>query len=82
MRPLLSVMHAKAHSWTCEVSIYFWFEDHDTYPITLCMKMLYISELQLQWGGRTQEGAGNTIGEEVEQVKLLLWFLLIHSIIL
>ncbi|XP_028420754.1 uncharacterized protein LOC114546243 [Perca flavescens] len=44
MRPLLSVMHAKAHTWTCE----------------------------LKWGGRTQEGAGNTIGEEVEQVNSFL----------
>ncbi|KAG9278143.1 hypothetical protein AMEX_G5953 [Astyanax mexicanus] len=44
MRPLLSVMHAKAHSWTCE----------------------------LKWGGRNQEGAGNTIGEEVEQVNSFL----------
>ncbi|XP_041841216.1 uncharacterized protein LOC121639787 [Melanotaenia boesemani] len=39
MRPFLSIMHAKAHSWMCE----------------------------LQWGGRNQEGAGTTIGEEVEQ---------------
>ncbi|XP_062376140.1 uncharacterized protein LOC134064287 isoform X2 [Sardina pilchardus] len=44
VRPLLSVMHAKAHSWTCE----------------------------LKWGGRNQEGAGNTIGEEVEQVNSFL----------
>ncbi|XP_062340253.1 uncharacterized protein LOC134038726 [Osmerus eperlanus] len=44
MRPLLSVMHAKAHDWTCE----------------------------LQWSGRNQEGAGLTIGEEVEQVNSFL----------
>ncbi|XP_037396306.1 uncharacterized protein LOC119263847 isoform X1 [Pygocentrus nattereri] len=44
MHPLLSVMHAKAHSWTCE----------------------------LKWGGCNQEGAGNTIGEEVEQVNSFL----------
>ncbi|XP_041825540.1 uncharacterized protein LOC121629810 [Melanotaenia boesemani] len=41
MRPFLSIMHAKAHSWMCE----------------------------LQWGGRNQEGAGTTIGEEVEQAS-------------
>ncbi|XP_034556273.1 uncharacterized protein LOC117824805 isoform X2 [Notolabrus celidotus] len=44
MRPFLSIMHAKAHSWMCE----------------------------LQWGGRNQEGAGTTIGEEVEQVNSFL----------
>ncbi|KAK7128352.1 hypothetical protein R3I94_016807 [Phoxinus phoxinus] len=37
-------MHAKAHSWMCE----------------------------LKWGGRNQEGAGTTIGEEVEQVNSFL----------
>ncbi|KAK5895521.1 hypothetical protein CgunFtcFv8_009208 [Champsocephalus gunnari] len=44
MRPFLSIMHAKAHSWLCE----------------------------LRWGGRNQKGAGNTIGEEVEQVNSFL----------
>ncbi|XP_035006830.1 uncharacterized protein LOC118103835 [Hippoglossus stenolepis] len=44
MRPFLSIMHAKAHSWMCE----------------------------LQWGGRNQQGAGTTIGEEVEQVNSFL----------
>ncbi|KAF4116508.1 hypothetical protein G5714_003997 [Onychostoma macrolepis] len=44
MRPFLSIMHAKAHSWMCE----------------------------LKWGGRNQEGAGTTIGEEVEQVNSFL----------
>jgi len=24
--------------------------------------------LQVRWGGRSQDGAGNTVGEEVEQV--------------
>ncbi|XP_057182631.1 uncharacterized protein LOC130549429 isoform X2 [Triplophysa rosa] len=43
MRPLLSVMHAKAHEWSCEI----------------------------KWSGRNQEGAGLTIGEEVEQVNSL-----------
>ncbi|KAM4530957.1 uncharacterized protein PAE49_023263 isoform 3-T4 [Odontesthes bonariensis] len=44
MRPFLSIMHAKAHSWMCE----------------------------LKWGGRNQEGAGTTMGEEVEQVNSFL----------
>ncbi|XP_066537108.1 uncharacterized protein [Hoplias malabaricus] len=44
MRPFLSVMHAKAHAWKCEV----------------------------RWGGAYQEGAGSTIGEEVEQVNSFL----------
>ncbi|XP_023816114.1 uncharacterized protein LOC111948256 isoform X1 [Oryzias latipes] len=44
MHPFLSIMHAKAHSWMCE----------------------------LQWGGRNQEGAGITMGEEVEQVNSFL----------
>ncbi|KAM9560839.1 uncharacterized protein ACWYII_020663 isoform 1-T2 [Salvelinus alpinus] len=39
MKPLLSVMHAKAHRLKCEI----------------------------KWGGRNQEGAGTTLGEEVEQ---------------
>ncbi|KAK0149829.1 hypothetical protein N1851_009422 [Merluccius polli] len=44
MHPFLSIMHAKAHSWMCE----------------------------LKWGGRNQEGAGTTIGEEAEQVYIFL----------
>ncbi|KAL3057800.1 hypothetical protein OYC64_008117 [Pagothenia borchgrevinki] len=44
MRPFLSILHSKAHSWLCE----------------------------LRWGGRNQKGAGNTIGEEVEQVNSFL----------
>ncbi|XP_065140166.1 uncharacterized protein [Paramisgurnus dabryanus] len=44
MRPFLSVMHAKAHAWKCEV----------------------------KYGGAYQEGAGSTIGEEVEQVNSFL----------
>ncbi|CDQ70328.1 unnamed protein product [Oncorhynchus mykiss] len=39
MKPLLSVMHTKAHRLKC----------------------------QIKWGGRNQEGAGTTLGEEVEQ---------------
>ena len=39
--------------------------------VITCVKVEHICELQLKWGGRTQKGAGNTIGEEVEQVKLL-----------
>ncbi|XDV25667.1 hypothetical protein PO909_029546 [Leuciscus waleckii] len=44
MKPFLSVMHAKAHSWKCEI----------------------------KWGGRNQDGAGTTLGEEVEQVNSFL----------
>ncbi|CAM4491128.1 unnamed protein product [Leuciscus chuanchicus] len=44
MKPFLSVMHAKAHSWKCEI----------------------------MWGGRNQDGAGTTLGEEVEQVNSFL----------
>ncbi|XP_063076858.1 uncharacterized protein LOC134466889 [Engraulis encrasicolus] len=44
MKPLLSVMHARAHDGPCE----------------------------LKWSGRNQLGAGNTIGEEVEQVNSFL----------
>ncbi|XP_027145229.1 uncharacterized protein LOC113747865 [Larimichthys crocea] len=44
MRPFLSVMHAKAHTWKCEI----------------------------KWGGAFQDGAGSTIGEEVEQVNSFL----------
>ncbi|XP_073725812.1 uncharacterized protein [Misgurnus anguillicaudatus] len=44
MHPLLSVMHAKAHEWSCEI----------------------------KWSGKNQEGAGLTIGEEVEQVNSFL----------
>ncbi|XP_078375746.1 uncharacterized protein LOC144659183 [Oculina patagonica] len=41
MKPALSVMHAKAHSWSCQVI----------------------------WGGRWQNGASATTGEEVEQIN-------------
>ncbi|MED6278376.1 hypothetical protein CHARACLAT_023239 [Characodon lateralis] len=44
MHPFLSIMHAKAHSWMCE----------------------------LQMGGPNQEGAGTTMGEEVEEVNSFL----------
>ncbi|KAI7804103.1 hypothetical protein IRJ41_024608 [Triplophysa rosa] len=44
LQSFLSVMHAKAHSWKCEV----------------------------KYGGAYQEGAGSTIGEEVEQVNSFL----------
>ncbi|XP_039874830.1 uncharacterized protein LOC120725849 [Simochromis diagramma] len=44
MRPFLSVMHAKAHTWKCEI----------------------------KWGGAFQDGAGSTVGEEVEQVNSFL----------
>lgn len=27
---------------------------------------------QVRWGGRSQDGAGNTVGEEVEQVNSFL----------
>ncbi|KAL4008599.1 hypothetical protein ACER0C_002457 [Sarotherodon galilaeus] len=44
MRPFLSVMHAKALIWKCEI----------------------------KWGGAFQDGAGSTVGEEVEQVNSFL----------
>ncbi|KAK6307771.1 hypothetical protein J4Q44_G00210420 [Coregonus suidteri] len=44
MKPLLSIMHAKAHRLKCEI----------------------------KWGGRNQEGAGTTLGEEVEQGNICL----------
>ncbi|XP_058629943.1 uncharacterized protein LOC131539389 [Onychostoma macrolepis] len=44
MRPFLSVFHAKAHDFKCEV----------------------------KWSGPYQEGAGSTLGEEVEQCNAFL----------
>ncbi|XP_077093872.1 uncharacterized protein LOC143745629 [Siphateles boraxobius] len=44
MRPFLSVFHAKAHDFKCEV----------------------------KWSGAYQEGAGSTLGEEVEQCNAIL----------
>ncbi|XP_035528808.1 uncharacterized protein LOC118336301 [Morone saxatilis] len=44
MRPFLSVVHAKAHDFKCEV----------------------------KWSGTNQEGAGKTLGEEVEQCNAFL----------
>ncbi|XP_030294098.1 uncharacterized protein LOC115594270 isoform X2 [Sparus aurata] len=44
MKPFLSVVHAKAHDFKCEV----------------------------KWSGAYQEGAGLTLGEEVEQVNAFL----------
>ncbi|XP_039633813.1 uncharacterized protein LOC120544245 [Perca fluviatilis] len=44
MRPFLSVFHAKAHDFKCEV----------------------------KWSGAYQEGAGSTLGEEVEQCNAFL----------
>ena len=37
----------------------------------ICTGMLHNPShavLQVRWGGRSQDGAGNTVGEEVEQV--------------
>ncbi|XP_030280856.1 uncharacterized protein LOC115586188 isoform X2 [Sparus aurata] len=44
MKPLLSVLHAKAHGIKCEI----------------------------KWGGGSQDGAGSTLGEEVEMVNSFL----------
>ncbi|KAF6715261.1 hypothetical protein FQA47_005410 [Oryzias melastigma] len=71
MRPFLSIVHAKAHSWMCEVTI------ANLFCIFSLDRKLYANThkshlLQLQWGGRNQDGAGTTMGEEVEQVNSFL----------
>lgn len=37
-----------------------------------CVHLIVYVVEQVKWGGRSQEGAGNTIGEEVEQVNSFL----------
>lgn len=71
MHPFLSIMHAKAHSWMCEVMIANLFCTI-TPDIKLNANGNKSHLLQLQWGGRNQEGAGITMGEEVEQVNSFL----------
>lgn len=83
MRPFLSIMHAKAHSWMCEViktdiflTICTTHYDFLSSAPALCFinynSKFCVNVLQLKWGGRNQEGAGTTIGEEVEQVNSFL----------
>lgn len=91
MKPLLSVLHAKAHGIKCEV-----FFTHPlcfdasnfsmSNPISLtepkqqCMfPWTQINRLhcmflkcQIKWGGGNQDGAGSTLGEEVEMVNSFL----------
>jgi len=54
-KPCLSVMHAKAHSWSCQV--------HSFMQIFFSY---YIAKIL--WGGRWQEGAAYGSGEDMEQL--------------
>ena len=64
--PCLSVMHAKAHSWHCQVlpcnncSKHIWL---DSFVHRTCMHVM-----QLLWGGRWQEGSAASTGEDMEQL--------------
>ena len=56
MTPCLPVMHAKAHTWHCQVCP---IHCCDVYTLTLIIKVL--------WGGRWQDGAAAGSGEDMEQ---------------
>ena len=57
-QPCLSVMHAKAHSWHCQVN-----------KLVLFYKIIINRPPnQILWGGRWQNGAANGAGEEMEQL--------------
>ena len=51
--PCLPVMHAKAHTWHCQVSM------HAMYTIISFI-------LKVLWGARWQDGAGAGSGEDME----------------
>ena len=61
MKPCLSVMHAKAHSWHCQVH-------HESVDILYMCTWSSISLIQILWGGRWQNGAAAGAGEDMEQL--------------
>lgn len=72
IRPFLSVFHAKAHDFKCEV------RNNDFLSLKTCIGLLPLkfyflfSFLKVKWSGAYQEGAGSTFGEEVEQCNAFL----------
>ena len=58
-QPCLSVMHAKAHSWHCQVTVVV---------VSLWMCGATSIVLQILWGGRWQPNAAGGAGEEMEQL--------------
>lgn len=74
MRPFLSVFHAKAHDFKCEVRKYILW---DFLSLKTCIRLLPLTccltcSLKVKWSGAYQEGAGSTLGEEVEQCNAFL----------
>ena len=75
MKPFLSVFHAKAHDFKCEVSYHQHMTEFfyvKTFTSTLSnynVPCLLICFKQIKWSGAFLEGAGLTLGEEVEQVN-------------
>lgn len=59
-KPCLSVMHANAHSWHCQVRRWI-----SNVCATVFYPMVYI---QILWGGRMQNGSAGSTGEEMEQL--------------
>ena len=74
MKPFLSVFHAKAHDFKCEVSKHSCVIDSLSIPAHERLQLLYIVFIfnQVKWSGAYQEGAGLTLGEEVEQCNAFL----------
>ena len=60
MKPALSVMHAKAHLWACEVCACL-----QCYSV--CMRDIFCFS-QILWGGSWQVGTGAGAGEDMEQL--------------
>ena len=67
----LSLMHGTTHEWRCQV-IFFPLTGHPNnicYYFKLCTYYSYANYFQVEYGGRYQQGSGNTTGEEAEQVN-------------
>lgn len=63
-QPFLSVMHAKAHSWACQVSYTYLYEcdclEGANHEITI------LGFMQNKWSGKVQDGCGESSGETTE----------------
>lgn len=77
MRPFLSVFHAKAHDFKCEVRKNYC--PLNFLSLKSCIRLLplrfsffFFFFLKVKWSGAYQEGAGSTLGEEVEQCNAFL----------
>ncbi len=77
MKPFLSVFHAKAHDFKCEVGelCYVIIKTEHLQMNVSTFSVLLLSFFipnQVKWSGAYQDGAGLTLGEEVEQCNAFL----------